>query len=147
MAESASNPKAFPLADAELTVEILDLVQQAVNYKQLKKGANEGELHCKPGQSSGEMQQTGVVFALRLHAFAFGCAGLEWCAVALGGLLLVSGWERLAGSLQSSAVQSAAGMAGMCCVPSPAHRFATSLLACSRKCVPLLCFARQLPRR
>ena len=45
MAESASNPKAFPLADAELTVTILDLVQQAVNYKQLKKGANEGEMH------------------------------------------------------------------------------------------------------
>ncbi len=33
--------KAFPLADAELTVAILDLVQQASNYKQLKKGANE----------------------------------------------------------------------------------------------------------
>lgn len=37
------NPKAYPLADAELTVTILDLVQQAVNYKQLKKGANEGK--------------------------------------------------------------------------------------------------------
>ena len=35
------NPKAFPLADAKLTVTILDLVQQAANYKQLKKGANE----------------------------------------------------------------------------------------------------------
>ncbi|KNC77920.1 NHP2-like protein 1 [Sphaeroforma arctica JP610] len=35
------NPKAYPLADAELTVTILDLVQQAANYKQLKKGANE----------------------------------------------------------------------------------------------------------
>ncbi|KAL7566719.1 hypothetical protein ACA910_017775 [Epithemia clementina (nom. ined.)] len=33
--------KAFPLADAELTVALLDLVQQAVNYKQTKKGANE----------------------------------------------------------------------------------------------------------
>jgi len=29
------------LADASLTVAILDLVQQANNYKQLKKGANE----------------------------------------------------------------------------------------------------------
>jgi U4/U6 small nuclear ribonucleoprotein SNU13 len=37
------NPKAFPLADAELSVKILELVQQANNYKQLKKGANEGE--------------------------------------------------------------------------------------------------------
>jgi U4/U6 small nuclear ribonucleoprotein SNU13 len=35
------NPKAYPLADAELSVQILDLVQQASNYKQLKKGANE----------------------------------------------------------------------------------------------------------
>lgn len=37
------NPKAYPLADAELTKKILDLVQQAVNYKQLRKGANEGK--------------------------------------------------------------------------------------------------------
>lgn len=35
------NPKAYPLSDSELTVSILDLVQQANNYKQLKKGANE----------------------------------------------------------------------------------------------------------
>ena len=38
---SGTNPKAYPLSDAELTVTILDLVQQASNYKQLKKGANE----------------------------------------------------------------------------------------------------------
>ena len=38
---SEVNPKAYPLADSELTVAILDLVQQASNYKQLKKGANE----------------------------------------------------------------------------------------------------------
>jgi U4/U6 small nuclear ribonucleoprotein SNU13 len=30
------NPKAYPLADSELTVAILDLVQQASNYKQLE---------------------------------------------------------------------------------------------------------------
>lgn len=35
------NPKAYPLADAELTVAILDAVQQGSNMKQLKKGANE----------------------------------------------------------------------------------------------------------
>lgn len=35
------NPKAYPLADNELSQKILDLVQQAMNYKQLKKGANE----------------------------------------------------------------------------------------------------------
>jgi U4/U6 small nuclear ribonucleoprotein SNU13 len=34
--------KAYPLASAELTVSILDLIQQASNYKQIKKGANEG---------------------------------------------------------------------------------------------------------
>merc|ERR1711959_696085 len=35
------NPKAYPLADAQLSVTILDVAQQAMNYKQLKKGANE----------------------------------------------------------------------------------------------------------
>ncbi|EWC43708.1 ribonucleoprotein-associated protein [Drechslerella stenobrocha 248] len=38
---SAPNPKAFPLADQALTQQILDIVQQANNYRQLKKGANE----------------------------------------------------------------------------------------------------------
>jgi U4/U6 small nuclear ribonucleoprotein SNU13 len=38
---SEVNPKAYPLAESELTVAILELVQQASNYKQLKKGANE----------------------------------------------------------------------------------------------------------
>jgi U4/U6 small nuclear ribonucleoprotein SNU13 len=35
------NPKAYPLADAALTQKILELVQQALNYQQLRKGANE----------------------------------------------------------------------------------------------------------
>ncbi|KAI5097333.1 NHP2 non-histone chromosome protein 2-like 1 [Silurus meridionalis] len=39
--EPEVNPKAYPLADATLTKTILDLVQQASNYKQLRKGANE----------------------------------------------------------------------------------------------------------
>ncbi|KAJ3075232.1 RNA binding protein snu13 [Podochytrium sp. JEL0797] len=39
MADNSS--KAYPLADAQLTNKILDLVQQASHYKQLKKGANE----------------------------------------------------------------------------------------------------------
>ncbi|CAD7922232.1 unnamed protein product [Amoebophrya sp. A25] len=38
-AEKAS--KAYPLASHALSTTILDLVQQAANYKQLKKGANE----------------------------------------------------------------------------------------------------------
>ncbi|XP_038676671.1 SNU13 homolog, small nuclear ribonucleoprotein b (U4/U6.U5) [Scyliorhinus canicula] len=41
MTEQDVNPKAYPLADAQLTKTILDLVQQAGNYKQLRKGANE----------------------------------------------------------------------------------------------------------
>ena len=32
------NPKAYPLADPKLTKDILELVQQGCNYKQLKKG-------------------------------------------------------------------------------------------------------------
>jgi hypothetical protein len=41
-AADAPASKAFPMADASLTVTILDVVQQASNYKQLRKGANEG---------------------------------------------------------------------------------------------------------
>ena len=33
--------KAYPLATDDLTVKILDLLQQATSYRQLKKGANE----------------------------------------------------------------------------------------------------------
>lgn len=39
------NPKAYPLADQQLTTKILNLVQQAMNYKQLRKGANEGKFY------------------------------------------------------------------------------------------------------
>ena len=49
----AVNPKAYPLADAQLTNTILDIVQQAANYKQLKKGANEGE--CRRGAAHARM--------------------------------------------------------------------------------------------
>jgi len=41
--EAEVDPKAYPLADAELTLKILGLVKEAVNYKQLRKGANEGK--------------------------------------------------------------------------------------------------------
>ena len=33
------NPKAYPLADNLLALQLLDLVQQPTNYKQLKRGA------------------------------------------------------------------------------------------------------------
>ena len=48
------NPKAYPLADAQLTITILDLIQQAANYKQLKKGANEGITTTKKIVVNGE---------------------------------------------------------------------------------------------
>mmetsp|Transcript_1306 Transcript_1306/g.1374 ORF Transcript_1306/g.1374 Transcript_1306/m.1374 type:complete len:126 (+) Transcript_1306:85-462(+) len=48
---SGVNPKAYPLADSDLTVAILDLVQQATNYKQLKKGANEATKTLNRGVS------------------------------------------------------------------------------------------------
>ncbi|KAG6880274.1 RNA binding protein snu13 [Termitomyces sp. T32_za158] len=38
---SDTKSKAWPLAEADLTNQILELVQQAGQYKQLKKGANE----------------------------------------------------------------------------------------------------------
>merc|ERR1712088_732348 len=45
------NPKAYPLADQALTTKILNLVQQAANYKQLRKGANEATKTLNRGQS------------------------------------------------------------------------------------------------
>ncbi|GFE53561.1 NHP2 1 [Babesia ovis] len=41
MSSEDSASKAFPLATEEMNGVLLDLVQQACNYKQLKKGANE----------------------------------------------------------------------------------------------------------
>ncbi len=41
---SADTGIAWPIADPALTQEILDIVQQASHYRQLKKGANEGKL-------------------------------------------------------------------------------------------------------
>merc|ERR1711864_67542 len=45
------NPKAYPLAEQALTTKILNLVQQASNYKQLRKGANEATKTLNRGQS------------------------------------------------------------------------------------------------
>ncbi|KAK8816352.1 ribosomal protein L7A [Blastocystis sp. ATCC 50177/Nand II] len=44
--------KAYPLAPSELTATILDLVQQATNYRQLKKGANEATKTLNRGKAS-----------------------------------------------------------------------------------------------
>merc|ERR1712055_662733 len=51
MASEEVNAKAYPLADQKLTEQILELVQQASNYKQLKKGANEATKTLNRGQS------------------------------------------------------------------------------------------------
>ncbi|SBT77119.1 splicing factor, putative [Plasmodium ovale] len=40
-AEEEINAKVFPLASPELTNQILDVIQRATVYKQLKRGANE----------------------------------------------------------------------------------------------------------
>lgn len=45
------NPKAYPLADAALTTKIMTLIQQAVNYKQLRRGANEATKTLNRGLS------------------------------------------------------------------------------------------------
>ena len=46
-----TDPRAYPLAKDELTGKILRLSQQAVNYKQLKKGANEATKALNRGQA------------------------------------------------------------------------------------------------
>ena len=50
-ADGEVNRKAYPLADQGLTTTILQLVQQAVNYKQLRKGANEATKTLNRGQA------------------------------------------------------------------------------------------------
>ena len=49
--EDAVNPKAYPLAGANLTSHILDLCQQASSYKQVRKGANEATKTLNRGQA------------------------------------------------------------------------------------------------
>lgn len=46
-----TDPRAYPLAKEELTSKILRLSQQAMNYKQLKKGANEATKALNRGQA------------------------------------------------------------------------------------------------
>ncbi|KAH9790508.1 Ribonucloprotein [Citrus sinensis] len=51
MSRESVNSKAYPLADLHLTITIMDLVQQAANYKLLKKGANEATKTLNRGTS------------------------------------------------------------------------------------------------
>lgn len=46
-----SNPKAFPLAPPDLGNRILELVQQATNHKQLRRGANEATKALNRGRA------------------------------------------------------------------------------------------------
>jgi hypothetical protein len=66
--QEAVNPKAYPLADAQLTVTILELIQQAANYKQLKKGANEGN---QPIPFARLPRRFLRILWLRLHVYFF----------------------------------------------------------------------------
>ena len=51
MANDGVNPKAHPLADNEFAQKLLDLTQQALNYNQLRKGANEATKTLNRGLS------------------------------------------------------------------------------------------------
>lgn len=52
MADTAEvNPKAYPLAPPDLANRILELVHQACNYKQLRKGANEATKALNRGKA------------------------------------------------------------------------------------------------
>lgn len=78
--------KAFPLADAELTVALLDLVQQATNYKQTKKGANEATKTLNRGISemivmAADAEPIEILLHLPLVRYTVECASLpksEW---------------------------------------------------------------------
>ena len=76
------NPKAFPLADAALSNKILDLIQQASHYKQLKKGANEGTTlssHHQPQRHSIEAFLNSLSWLQTLNLLRFCCICL-FCA-------------------------------------------------------------------
>eukprot|EP00483_Globobulimina_turgida_P005774 UN05784 len=49
--DAKANPKAYPLAPVDLSTSILELIQQAANYRQLKRGANESTKTLNRGQA------------------------------------------------------------------------------------------------
>lgn len=51
MSDADVNPKAKPLAKDDLLKEVLDIVQQATNQKQVRKGANEATKTLNRGKS------------------------------------------------------------------------------------------------
>lgn len=48
---SEINQRAFPLAPPDLTLKLLQLIEQSNNYKQLKRGANEATKSLNRGQA------------------------------------------------------------------------------------------------
>ncbi|KAK9908083.1 hypothetical protein WJX75_002570 [Coccomyxa subellipsoidea] len=74
MSGEAVNPKAYPLADAQLTTTILDIVQQAANYKQLRKGANEATKTLNRGISEFVVLAADAECAVRFRPIQ-GCFG------------------------------------------------------------------------
>jgi U4/U6 small nuclear ribonucleoprotein SNU13 len=61
---------AWPLADAALTQEILDIVQQASHYRQLKKGANEGKLYQLGSSFAHILEYSSLVLKLIRYCIA-----------------------------------------------------------------------------
>ncbi|XP_008633797.2 PREDICTED: NHP2-like protein 1 isoform X1 [Corvus brachyrhynchos] len=69
--ESEMNPKAYPLADAQLTKTLLDLVQQSCNYKQLQEGASEATKTLNRGTAefivvAADVEPLGIILHLSL---------------------------------------------------------------------------------
>uniref|UniRef100_A0A8V0Y1R2 H/ACA ribonucleoprotein complex subunit 2 n=1 Tax=Gallus gallus TaxID=9031 RepID=A0A8V0Y1R2_CHICK len=75
MSEAEVNPKAYPLADAQLTKTLLDLVQQSCNYKQLRKGANE---EFPQGNSHSPQLVLYTVHSWRQPGSILAAVSLEW---------------------------------------------------------------------
>ena len=65
------NPKAYPLADAKLTQTIYDLVQQACNYKQLKK-VSQDLLKERKGKGTHATFGKLCFLGCKLHGVHFG---------------------------------------------------------------------------
>jgi len=117
------NPKAYPLADPQLTVTILDLLQQASNYKQLKKGANEGEGRSSALRGQGRAHHTNISLGCRCtrwgvrYTFSLQLRrpSTEALQSSLSWLLMQSLWKSSCTSLCSVRTRSATLLARVLC--------------------------------
>lgn len=78
---------AWPIADEALTQNLLDLVQQASHYRQLKKGANEGESTLNRPQVREENLRS---FLLGLQGHILPCKQINFISRTEEDTLLVS---------------------------------------------------------